>query len=36
MTDEDYQELSSEDVGKIKRSIANLLQPGETVILKHY
>lgn len=33
-TDEDYQELSSEDIGKIKRSIANVLQPGETVCLK--
>ncbi|XP_008790842.1 LIN1-like protein isoform X2 [Phoenix dactylifera] len=30
--EEDYQDLSSEDIGKIKRNIANLLQPGETII----
>lgn len=30
--EEDYRDLSSEDIGKIKRNIANLLQPGETVI----
>ncbi|ONK74039.1 uncharacterized protein A4U43_C03F2160 [Asparagus officinalis] len=29
---EEYQDLSSEDIGKIKRSIANVLQPGETII----
>ncbi|KMZ69979.1 CD2 antigen cytoplasmic tail-binding protein [Zostera marina] len=30
--EEGYQDLSSEDVGKIKRNIANTLNPGETVI----
>lgn len=29
--EEGYQDLSSEDVGKIKRNIANTLNPGETV-----
>lgn len=29
--DEGYQDLSSEDVGKIKRNISNILNPGETV-----
>lgn len=31
-TEEEYKELSSEDIGKTKRSIANSLQPGETII----
>lgn len=31
-TEEEYQELSSEELGKIKRSIADVLQPGETII----
>eukprot|EP00262_Sarcandra_glabra_P015649 TRINITY_DN4880_c0_g1_i1.p1 TRINITY_DN4880_c0_g1~~TRINITY_DN4880_c0_g1_i1.p1 ORF type:complete len:403 (-),score=93.23 TRINITY_DN4880_c0_g1_i1:266-1474(-) len=30
--EEDFHDLSSEDMGKIKRRIANLLQPGETVL----
>ncbi|CAN6478211.1 unnamed protein product [Victoria cruziana] len=29
---DDYHDLSSEEVGKIKRRIANLLEPGETVL----
>lgn len=31
--EEDVQDLSSDDIGKIKRRIANQLHPGETVIL---
>ncbi|KAJ6804828.1 CD2 antigen cytoplasmic tail-binding protein 2-like protein [Iris pallida] len=30
--DEEYHDISTEDIGKIKRSIANVLQPGETII----
>ncbi|KAJ3677297.1 hypothetical protein LUZ60_003021 [Juncus effusus] len=30
--EEEFQDLSSDDVGKIKRKIANILQPGETII----
>ncbi|KAJ3707307.1 hypothetical protein LUZ61_011012 [Rhynchospora tenuis] len=30
--EEEFQDLSSDDVGKIKRIIANILQPGETII----
>lgn len=30
--DDEEQELSSDDVGKIKRRIANVLEPGETVL----
>ncbi|KAJ4745805.1 CD2 antigen cytoplasmic tail-binding protein 2 [Rhynchospora pubera] len=30
--EEEFQDLSSDDVGKIKRNIANILQPGETII----
>jgi CD2 antigen cytoplasmic tail-binding protein 2 len=29
--EDEFQDLSSDDVGKIKRNIANILQPGETV-----
>lgn len=32
--EDDVQELSSEEVGKIKRRIADLLEPGETVSSK--
>ncbi|XP_072996712.1 uncharacterized protein [Typha latifolia] len=31
-TEVDYHDLSSDDIGKIKRNIANILQPGETII----
>uniref|UniRef100_A0A1D1ZHE4 LIN1-like protein n=1 Tax=Anthurium amnicola TaxID=1678845 RepID=A0A1D1ZHE4_9ARAE len=30
--EEEYADLSTEDIGKIKRQIANALQPGETVL----
>ncbi|GJM98945.1 hypothetical protein PR202_ga15998 [Eleusine coracana subsp. coracana] len=30
--EEDFQDLSSDDIGKIKRRIANMLEPGETVL----
>ncbi|KAL6846065.1 hypothetical protein ACP4OV_023513 [Aristida adscensionis] len=30
--DEEFQDLSSDDIGKIKRRIANMLEPGETII----
>lgn len=30
--DDEEQELSSDDVGKIKRRIASVLEPGETVL----
>lgn len=30
--DEEYHDILTEDIGKIKRSIANVLQPGETII----
>lgn len=30
-SEDDVDELSSEDVGKMKRRIADLLEPGETV-----
>lgn len=30
--EEEYHDISADDVGKIKRNIANTLQPGETVI----
>lgn len=29
--EEEFQDLTSDDVGKIKRIIADILQPGETV-----
>ena len=32
---EEFDDLSSEDIGKIKRRIADALQPGETVIFHH-
>lgn len=28
---EEFQDLSSDDIGRIKRQIANMLEPGETV-----
>ncbi|KAF8411471.1 hypothetical protein HHK36_004022 [Tetracentron sinense] len=31
-TEDDIHDLSSEDIGKMKRRIANLLEPGETVL----
>uniref|UniRef100_A0A0E0M0J9 OCRE domain-containing protein n=1 Tax=Oryza punctata TaxID=4537 RepID=A0A0E0M0J9_ORYPU len=30
--EEEFQDLSSDDIGKIKRRIANILEPGETII----
>lgn len=33
--EEEFHDLSSDDIGKIKRSIANILQPGETVCTFH-
>lgn len=30
--EEEFQDLSSDDIGKIKRKIANMLEPGETII----
>ncbi|KAL5201879.1 hypothetical protein ABZP36_036233 [Zizania latifolia] len=30
--EEEFQDLSSDDIGKIKRRIANMLEPGETII----
>ncbi|KAL6655919.1 hypothetical protein ACP70R_006745 [Stipagrostis hirtigluma subsp. patula] len=30
--DDEFQDLSSDDIGKIKRRIANMLEPGETII----
>ncbi|WOK96243.1 hypothetical protein Cni_G04950 [Canna indica] len=32
LAEEVYEDLSSDDIGKIKRRIANALQPGETII----
>lgn len=32
MPEEDYQDITSEEIGRIKRNIANVLQPGETII----
>lgn len=34
--EEEFQDLSSDDIGKIKRRIANILEPGETVCLSVY
>lgn len=31
--EEEFKELSSKDIGQIKRRIANILEPGETVFL---
>lgn len=31
--DDEEKDLSSDDIGKIKRRIANALEPGETVIM---
>ena len=28
---EEFEDLSSDDIGRIKRQIANVLEPGETV-----
>jgi CD2 antigen cytoplasmic tail-binding protein 2 len=28
---EEFEDLSSDDIGRIKRQIANMLEPGETV-----
>ncbi|KAH7652765.1 CD2 antigen cytoplasmic tail-binding protein 2 [Dioscorea alata] len=32
MPEEDYQDITSEEIGRIKRNIANVLEPGETII----